>query len=95
VRAVHGSDLNRSDRPRRVLFHEIAAGDAWPLAFPGAPDWAAMRAAMVVGEPSLTPRMTAVPVRMPLPEAPAAADTLYAKQEYLRNPSFTRAEAAR
>lgn len=95
VRMVHGSDLNRSDRPRRVLFHEIAAGDAWPLAFPGAPDWAAMMANMVVGEPSLTPRMTAAPVRMPLPEAPAAADTLYAKQEYLRNPSFARTEAAR
>jgi len=95
VRTVHGSDINRSDRPRRVLFHEVAAGDAWPLAVPNAHDWAAMRAAMIVGEPSLTPRMAALPVRMPLPEASHTADTLYAKQEYLRNPSFARAEAAR
>jgi ectoine hydroxylase-related dioxygenase (phytanoyl-CoA dioxygenase family) len=95
VRTIHGSDLNRSDRPRRVLFHEVVAGDAWPLAYPGAADWARMRADMVLGEPSLTPRMTAVPVRMPLPEAPAHADTLYAKQDYLANPSFARAEAAR
>ena len=95
VRMLHGSDLNRSDKPRRVLFHELAAGDAWPLAFPGAPDYATMQATMVVGEPSLTPRMMPVPVRMPLPESPPEADTLYAKQDYLLNPSFARAEAAR
>jgi ectoine hydroxylase-related dioxygenase (phytanoyl-CoA dioxygenase family) len=95
VRTIHGSDMNRSDKPRRVLFHEIGAGDAWPLAYPGAADWDRMKADMVVGEPSLTPRMAAVPVRMPLPEAPAHADTLYAKQDYMGNPSFARAEAAR
>jgi hypothetical protein len=31
VRAVHGSDHNRSDRPRRLLFIECVAADAWPL----------------------------------------------------------------
>eukprot|EP00729_Bicosta_minor_P004289 gene4289-4117_t len=31
VRTVHGSDWNRSDSPRRILFIEVAAGDAWPL----------------------------------------------------------------
>lgn len=31
VRAVHGSDHNRSDRPRRILFMECIAADAWPL----------------------------------------------------------------
>lgn len=95
VRMLHGSDLNRSDKPRRVLFHELAAGDAWPLAYPGAADYARLKADMVVGEPSLTPRMVALPVRMPLPESPVEADTLYAKQDYLLNPSFARAEAAR
>ena len=32
VRTVHGSDLNRSDRDRAVLFYEIAAADAFPIA---------------------------------------------------------------
>ena len=32
VRAVHGSALNISGRSRRILFYEIAAADAWPLA---------------------------------------------------------------
>ena len=31
VRAVHGSDHNRSRRPRRLLFIECVAADAWPL----------------------------------------------------------------
>lgn len=31
VRAVHGSDHNRSDRPRRILFVECIGADAWPL----------------------------------------------------------------
>ena len=31
VRAVHGSDYNRSERPRRILFMECIGADAWPL----------------------------------------------------------------
>ena len=31
VRTVHGSDHNRSDRPRRILFVEFIGADAWPL----------------------------------------------------------------
>lgn len=32
ARLVHGSAVNRSDRPRRILLFEYAAADAWPLA---------------------------------------------------------------
>jgi len=31
VRALHGSALNTSDRPRNLLLYEVAASDAWPL----------------------------------------------------------------
>lgn len=95
VRMVHASDLNRSNRPRRILFYECAAGDAWPIV--DAPGLEAMRASMIVGEPSLTPRMEALPVRIPLPEPPidmpSEEGTLYEKQRFLRNPGFARAEA--
>jgi hypothetical protein len=51
---------------------------------------------MIVGEPSLTPRMEALPVRIPLPEppidTPSEDGTLYEKQRFLRNPGFARAE---
>ena len=31
VRALHGSAMNTSDRPRNLLLYEVAASDAWPL----------------------------------------------------------------
>ncbi len=31
VRALHGSALNTSDRPRNLLLYEVAASDAWPI----------------------------------------------------------------
>lgn len=68
VRAIHGSDLNRSDRPRRLLLFQYTAVDAWPLL--GCPDWQDFNARIVTGEPTNRPRMTAVPVQLPVPPAP-------------------------
>ncbi|HXW27729.1 MAG TPA: phytanoyl-CoA dioxygenase family protein [Xanthobacteraceae bacterium] len=68
VRAVHGSAQNLSHSPRALLLYEFAAADAWPLA--GVPDLAAFDARMVVGSPTIEPRLEKVPVRMPLPPAP-------------------------
>jgi phytanoyl-CoA hydroxylase len=68
VRAVHGSAQNLSDKPRALLLYEFAAADAWPLA--GVSDLAAFDARMVVGSPTIEPRLEKVPVRMPLPPAP-------------------------
>lgn len=80
VRLLHGSAPNRSDKPRKILFYECLAADAWPLLggdsyiYRQGPDaiWKDLQARMVCGEPSLRPRVEANPVRIPLPPAPGA-----------------------
>src|SRR5262249_22967832 len=67
VRMVHSSALNTSGRPRRLLLFQYTAVDAFPLL--GIPDWDEFNAGIVTGEPTRTPRMAPVPVRMPLPAA--------------------------
>jgi phytanoyl-CoA hydroxylase len=84
VRAIHGSALNLSGRPRRILFYEIFAADAWPL-------WSDVttikyrnfehyRDMIIVGEHSNQPRMEAVPVRMPGPWQGGKVDGIFAIQ---------------
>src|SRR5215468_6074860 len=67
ARLVHGSALNRSNRQRRLLLHEYTAADAWPLM--GVANFDDFNDRMVLGEPSVEPRIVAAPVRMPLPAA--------------------------
>ena len=67
VRLVHGSALNRSNRQRRLLLHEYTAADAWPLL--GVADFEEFNGRMVLGEPTIEPRVVAAPIRMPLPPA--------------------------
>jgi phytanoyl-CoA hydroxylase len=67
VRLVHGSALNRSNRQRRLLLHEYAAADAFPLL--GVGDFDDFNSRMVVGEPTIEPRIRPAPVRLPLPPA--------------------------
>jgi phytanoyl-CoA hydroxylase len=68
VRAVHGSATNFSDKPRRFLLFQYRAADAWPLL--GLKDGIEkFDSLLLVGEPSLAPRLVPVPVRMPLPPA--------------------------
>ena len=67
ARLVHGSALNRSNRQRRLLLHEYTAADAWPLM--GVANFEDFNDRMVLGEPSVEPRIVAAPVRMPLPAA--------------------------
>jgi ectoine hydroxylase-related dioxygenase (phytanoyl-CoA dioxygenase family) len=67
VRALHGSALNTSNRSRNLLLYEVAAADAWPLL--GGGDIAEFDAQMLSGRPTVEPRMTSVPVRLPLPPA--------------------------
>lgn len=65
VRTLHGSAPNTSPHSRRLLLFQYCAIDAWPLvSFPG---WEKFNAAIVQGEPTQTPRVTNVPVRIPLP----------------------------
>lgn len=65
VRTLHGSAPNTSPNSRRLLLFQYCAIDAWPLVnFPG---WEQFNATIVQGEPTQTPRVTNVPVRIPLP----------------------------
>jgi phytanoyl-CoA hydroxylase len=67
VRLVHGSALNHSNSQRRLLLHEYAAADAWPLM--GVADFDEFNSRMVLGEPTIEPRVRPAPIRMPLPPA--------------------------
>jgi phytanoyl-CoA hydroxylase len=91
VRTVHGSAENVSDRPRTLLLYEFAAADAWPLA--GVPDLAAFDARLVAGHPTTQPRITPVPVRMPLPPSPRQG-SIYETQLTAKNRYFGRKTAA-
>src|SRR3979409_863 len=67
VRALHGSAMNTSDRPRNLLLCEVAPTDAGPLM--GVKDFEEFNSRLLSGDPVLAPRMTNVPVRIPLPPA--------------------------
>jgi phytanoyl-CoA hydroxylase len=69
VRLLHGSALNRSAHDRRLLLLQYTAVDAWPLVRP-VQDVTAYDELIVAGEPTVAPRLAAVPVRLPLPPAP-------------------------
>ena len=68
ARLVHGSALNTSSKPRRLLLHEYTAADAWPLM--GVADFEEFNGRIVLGSPTIEPRLRNVPARMPLPPAP-------------------------
>jgi len=67
VRMLHGSAQNVSSLPRALLLYEYAAADAWPLL--GVSDLADFDARLVAGEPTIEPRVSPTPVRLPLPPA--------------------------
>lgn len=89
VRTLHGSAPNLSDRPRMILFYEIAKGDAWPIL--GASSyihalgqqrfWEDLQERIIIGAPVLEPRLEPVPVRMPLPP-PVDTGSIFKTQKY-------------
>lgn len=88
-RIVHGSGLNCSDRDRRLLFLEMMAADAFPImgamtAFDGITDY---NTRMLCGQPTLTPRLAPVPVRIPQPQ-PDRNASIYEIQAGLRARAF-------
>jgi phytanoyl-CoA hydroxylase len=91
VRMVHGSALNTSGRPRRLLLFQYTAVDAFPLL--GIPNWDQFNANIVTGQVTMEPRMTPVPVRMPLPAA-TFAGSIYENQRTLGNRYFAVYEEA-
>ena len=91
ARTLHGSASNMSDSYRRLFFITARNADAWPLT--EAPDLATFDEMMVVGEPTIVPRIADVPVRLPLPKATdweARKDSIFEKQRGLRNSPFAR-----
>lgn len=93
VRAVHGSAINTSSKNRRLLLYQYAAADAWPLLY--APlDIAAFDRLIVAGRPTLEPRLTSVPVRLPLPP-PEKMGSIYENQRVLPNRYFDRPQQLR
>ena len=88
VRALHGSATNTSNRPRNLLLYEVAASDAWPLM--GVKDFAEFDSRLLTGGSVVTPRLTDVPVRMPLPPAKRQG-SIYETQLASKKSYFTRA----
>jgi phytanoyl-CoA hydroxylase len=67
ARTLHGSATNRSNKPRNLLLFEYTAADAWPLL--GVTDFAEFNSRVVLGEPTVVPRVRPAPIRMPYPPA--------------------------
>jgi ectoine hydroxylase-related dioxygenase (phytanoyl-CoA dioxygenase family) len=88
ARTVHGSATNTSGRPRRLLLHQYRAADAWPIM--GVPDYQAYRAMLLCGE-ECEPRLTPVPVRLPLPPA-ANQGSIYENQRTRKGRFFQTAD---
>jgi ectoine hydroxylase-related dioxygenase (phytanoyl-CoA dioxygenase family) len=92
VRALHGSALNTSNRRRQLLLYEVAAADAWPLR--GIASLEEFDAQMIAGSPTIEPRVTPVPVRMPYPPAKHQG-SIYENQTAARSRYFATADAMR
>jgi ectoine hydroxylase-related dioxygenase (phytanoyl-CoA dioxygenase family) len=91
VRAVHGSEQNRSRQSRNLLLYEFAAADAFPLL--GIPDWDEFNSRLLVGQPTAVPRVVDCPIRMPLPPAKHQG-SIYENQTALERPYFQRGPVA-
>jgi len=81
-RILHGSALNRSDRPRRLLFYEMMAADAFPI-MGSMTKWGGIKdydSRMLCGETTIEPRLRDIPVRLPQPQ-PNVAVSIYEIQK--------------
>ncbi|MEO6873369.1 MAG: phytanoyl-CoA dioxygenase family protein [Opitutaceae bacterium] len=86
TRTLHGSAPNRSKHARRLLLFQYCAADAWPL-LPGDKPWETYAGSVLQGAPVTQPRLTAVPVRLPLPVAKHGG-SIYENQRGLKNTIF-------
>ena len=88
-RIIHGSALNTSTRDRRLLYYEIMAADAFPImgSMTKFDEIEEYNSRMLCGEPTLTPRLSDWPVRIPQPQ-PDAARSIYEIQKGMKNRAF-------
>ncbi len=85
VRLVHGSAQNRSEKPRQLLLYECAAADSWPLInFHNLEEF---NSRLISGESTISPRITNVPIRMPLPPA-VGQGSIYENQRAVKDRFF-------
>lgn len=88
-RIVHGSALNRSSQPRRILFYEMMAADAFPL-MGSMTKWYGIEdydTRLLCGQPTLEPRLADIPVRIPQPQ-PDVPISIYEIQKGLKTRAF-------
>ncbi len=85
VRTLHASTENRAAHERRLLLYSYAAADAWPLV--PEEELEAFDARLIAGQPTLAPRMEALPVRLPLPRRPDT-DSIFDDQQEVAGRSF-------
>ncbi len=92
ARTTHGSALNTSDKMRRLLLFQYRAADAWPLVAALQPkSWEDWQALLLCGDDDpVVPRVTDVPVRLPLPAAKHAG-SIYENQRGLKKSYFGKA----
>ena len=88
-RILHGSALNTSNRPRRILFYEMMAADAFPIMgsmtrWDGIEDYDTR---MLCGTSTLNPRLKDIPVRIPQPQ-PDVPISIYEIQKGMRKRAF-------
>jgi phytanoyl-CoA hydroxylase len=92
ARTIHGSAVNTSPRPRRLLLFQYRAADAWPLLGAQQQDLATWRSMLLCGDDDpIVPRLTDVPVRLPLPPA-AHQGSIYENQRALKASYFGTAD---
>jgi phytanoyl-CoA hydroxylase len=87
---IHGSALNESVKPRRMLFYEYAAADAWPLIY--GVDYEEYNSRMVCGEPTNVVRADGSFTRMPHPTR--FAGSIYNQQRAVEGRYFKAFEPA-
>jgi len=92
VRTLHGSALNTSSRPRRLLLFQFTAVDAWPLS--GVSDVADFDAKIVRGKPVTEYRLTSMHVRVPLPKGERQG-SIYEIQTMMKEKAKVFAESKR
>ena len=95
-RALHGSALNTSDRPRRILFYEMMAADAFPI-MGSMTNWSGIEdynTRMLCGEPTIQPRLKDIPIRIPQPQ-PDVPISIYEIQKGLKTRAFDTIKTAK
>ena len=91
ARTLHGSATNRSSQSRNLLLFEYTSADAWPLL--GVTNFAEFNDRIVLGEPTVSPRVQPVPVRMPFPPA-SSQGSIYENQRGAKVKYFSEARSA-